>query len=134
MSERDSRLLLDAHLNHVHDLRLAGAASHPESYLVFMSIEHKVQTCGADGEVSNLHSLKERWKHGAVETHKTTSAINVQAQTGLQELEAGTGRPGLRGTGGRIERGAFTGASRKSAEEFRQPMKRYKEAGIKDPG
>lgn len=60
MSETDSGLLLDASLNHVHDLCLAGAAGHSEGHLVFVSIEHEVETRGADGEVPNLHSLKER--------------------------------------------------------------------------
>jgi hypothetical protein len=134
MSETDSGLPLDASLDHVHNLSLTDSAGDSHRHLALMSIEHKVQTCGADGEVSNLYSLEELWKHGTVETHKTTSAIDLQAQTGLQELEAGAGRPGLWGTGRRIERGAFTRPSRESAEELRQPMKRDKEAGIEDSG
>lgn len=102
MSEKNPGLSVDARLDHLHNLYLTDSAGNPHRHFAIMSIEYEIETGGSDREVLNLNPLKERWKHGTVETDEATSSIDLQSQTGLQQLEASAGSPGLWGTGRRI--------------------------------
>ena len=83
MSEKDSGLPLNASLDYVHNFCLTNSADNSHSHFTLMSIECEIETGGSDGEVPNLNPLKERWKHGTVESDEATSSIDLQAQTGL---------------------------------------------------
>ena len=126
MGERCDGLLRD------YDLNAAFAPQYIDPNIRFMSFKREVNYSISYPEMLNLYVVQEGRQDRLRKRKAGARSLNSQTETGLEKQEQGDRGPGLRTTGDRVQRGAFTGAAREPAQQFRQPMQLEKEAGIEE--
>src|SRR3984957_9480113 len=121
-----SALLLDHHLS---------APDPPQNVdrnIRSVALQEDIDSAFANGERANDGPIEKVRQCRAVKTDLLRVAIELEAQTSLQQRQRRSARPGLRGAGHRIERWALAEGAREAAKQFRRPTQVHIARSVKE--